>query len=126
MIAGASQLAFQAPQKGSLASTGAKVVKWVFILIGVAILIALVWFIWQIAEYDYSVVDYLEAEAGVSDTGDSGWMAFAEAALRFSPAGFIGSALGIGVSGTGSTGMGNNVTKGKNSIYTALKRLFGG
>ena len=126
MIQGATQLAMVAPQKGSLASTGSTVVKWVFIIIGITILVALIWFVWQISEYDYSVTDYLENEAGVSDTGDSGWSALFDGWLRLSPAGLLGGALGIGVTGYGSTGAGNQWSKGKDSLYTALKRLFGG
>jgi hypothetical protein len=126
MIQGASQMVMTTPQKGSAVDTFGKLLKWIFIIIGIVILVALIWFVWQLSEYDYSVVDYLEAEAGVTDTGDGGWSALFDGWLRLSPAGLLGGALGIGVSGTGSTGMGNQVTKGKNSIYTALKRLFGG
>nr|ANO58194.1 hypothetical protein [uncultured marine euryarchaeote] len=126
MIQGATQLVTTAPQKGSLADTGAKIMKWIFILIGILILVALIWFVWQIAEYDYSVTEYLENEAGVTDTGDSGWSAFFDGWLRLSPAGLLGGALGIGVTGYGSTGAGNQWSKGKDSLYTALKRLFGG
>ena len=126
MIQGASQLVTTAPQKGSAADIMGTVLKWVFILIGIIILVAVIWFIWQIAEYDYSVTDYLENEAGVSDTGDSGWSALFDGWLRLSPAGLLGGALGIGVSGSGSTGVKNQWGAGKDSIYTALKRLFGG
>lgn len=115
-----------APQKGSAADLVGTVLKWVFILIGILILVAVIWFIWQIAEYDYSVTDYLENEAGVSDTGDGGWSALFDGWLRLSPAGLLGGALGIGVSGSGSTGVKNQWGAGKDSIYTALKRLFGG
>lgn len=112
--------------QGSLADRGLKIMKWVAIILLIAVLALIVWFVIQIAEYDFSISAWAEAEYDVSDTGDSTGGALLESWIRLSPFGWIGSAAGIGVSGWGSKGLSQNWSKARDSLYTLGKRLGGG
>ena len=126
MVQGAVTVLTTAPQKGSLADAGGRILKWVFIIIAILILVLAIWFVWQLAQYEFSITDYMEGEFNVTDTGDSLGEAWAESILRFSIFGIIGGAAGVGTSSTGWSGVQENIGKGRDSVFTALVRLFGG
>ena len=68
----------------------------------------------------------VEEGTGLSDTGASTSSSFLSAAFWASPAGLIGSAIGIRTDG-GTVGdrLGNNFSRVKNSAFTFYKRLSG-
>jgi len=113
-----------------------RILKWVFIIIIVIIVAVLLMAFWSMyvnyglnpldpSSWDDAFLALFEAKAGVSDTGQGAGGAWLSTALRMSPLGFLGSAIGIGTSATGRAGMAENWTKGKNSAYTFFKRLSG-
>ena len=110
--------------------------KWVVIVILLVIIATLVWVLWSMyatyglnpldpSTWDNALIALFEAKAGVSDTGQGAGGAWLSGALRLSPFGFFGGAIGIGTSATGRAGMAENWTKGKSSVYTFFKRLSG-
>jgi len=125
MIGSVGQVLTTAPQQGSPVSAAGKVLKWLAILLVVAIVLVVVYFAIQLASYDWSFTDYAESEWGVNDTGENPVSALFSAFARLSPVGVVGGFFGLGTTATGTAGMAESVSRGKDSFYTWLKRLSG-
>jgi len=117
-------------------ASGSKILRWVVIIILLLIIASLVWVLWSMyanyglnpldpSTWDDAAIGLMEAKLGVTDTGQNAGGSWLSAALRLSPFGFLGGAIGIGTSATGRAGMAENWTKGKSSVYTFFKRLSG-
>ena len=117
-------------------ASSSKILRWVAIIILLLIIASLVWVLWSMyanyglnpldpSTWDDAALALMEAKLGVTDTGQSAGSSWLSGALRLSPIGFLGGAIGIGTSATGRAGMAENWTKGKSSVYTFFKRLSG-
>ena len=135
MVQAIAPVVMTAPQKGSAGDVVGRGLKWVFWIILIIIILVLVYFASILAEYgatldpstwDDAAIAYAEDKTGLTDTGQGAGSALLSAIYWGSIFGVGGGLFGLGTSSSGFAGAGEALGKSGSSLYTFIKRIFGG